>query len=296
MNNELEGKEFQFVDAHVHFYDMKHPRLQYDHWQPDRDHPFLGAQTRKLGGRNYTAFDFHEEAFPVGTVKAVHVQAAIGSKDPVVETEWLSRFRGKIGIPNAIVGHVDLRSDDAERQIQRHMLNPDFKGIRDFSYGDYLLSSEFRSGFALLEKYNLVSSIAAQWQDMEKLRDLATTYPNILIVLDHAGFPIERNSSYFSNWKNGMASISRLENVICKISGLGMGDNRWTVESIRPYVETCIELFGCEKALFASNWPIDSLWSSYDTLISAYRSITQHYSVEEKELLFSRNTETIYGI
>jgi predicted TIM-barrel fold metal-dependent hydrolase len=114
--------------------------------------------------------------------------------------------------------------------------------------------------------------------------------------LDHAGFPIERNSSYFSNWKNGMASISRLENVICKISGLGMGDNRWTVESIRPYVETCIELFGCEKALFASNWPIDSLWSSYDTLISAYRSITQNYSVEEKELLFSRNTESIYGI
>ena len=124
MNNELEGKEFQFVDAHVHFYDMKHPRLQYDHWQPDRDHPFLGAQTRKLGGRNYTAFDFHEEAFPVGTVIAVHVQSAIGSKDPVVETEWLSRFRGKILIPNAIVGHVDLRSDDAERQIQRHMLNP----------------------------------------------------------------------------------------------------------------------------------------------------------------------------
>ena len=61
MNNELEGKEFQFVDAHVHFYDMIHPRLQYDHWQPGRDHPFLGAQTRKLGGRNYTAFDFHEE-------------------------------------------------------------------------------------------------------------------------------------------------------------------------------------------------------------------------------------------
>ena len=136
------------------------------------------------------------------------------------------------------------------------MLNPDFKGIRDFYYGDNLLSSEFRSGFDLLEKYNLVSSIAAQWQDMEKLRDLATTYPNILIVLDHAGFPIERNSSYFSNWKNGMASISRLENVICKISGLGMGDNRWTVESIRPYVETCIELLDVKGHYLQATGPL----------------------------------------
>ena len=75
-----------------------------------------------------------------------------------------------------------------------------------------------------------------------------------------------------------------------------MGDNQWTVESIKPYVETCIELFGCDRALFASNWPIDSLWSSYETLISAYRSITQNYSEEEKELLFSKNTEIIYGI
>ena len=296
MSSNAVEKQFEFVDAHVHFYDMKHTRLQYDHWQPDQDHPFLGAQTRQLGSRNYTAFDFQEEASPVGTVKAVHVQAAIGSKDPVVETEWLSQFRGKIGIPNAIVGHVDLKSDDAERQIQRHMLNPDFKGIRDLSHGDYLSSSGFRSGFSLLGKYNLVSSIAAQWQDMEELRDLATTYPNILIVLDHAGFPVERNSTYFVNWKNGMESISKLDNVVCKISGLGMGDNQWTVESIKPYVETCIELFGCERALFASNWPIDSLCSSYDTLISAYRAITQNYSEEEKELLFSKNTEIIYEI
>ena len=115
-------------------------------------------------------------------------------------------------------------------------------------------------------------------------------------VLDHAGFPDERNSTYFENWKNGLKLISRLDNVFCKISGLGMGDNHWTVESIRPYVETCIELFGYEKALFASNWPIDSLWSSYETLINAYRSITQNYSEKEKELLFSRNAETIYGI
>ena len=296
MSGAKANTEFKFVDAHVHFYDMKHPKLHYAHWQPDQDHPFLGKQTRKLGSKNYTAFDFHEEASPVGMVKAVHVQAAIGSSDPVVETEWLTRYTGEIGIPNAIVGHVDLRSNDAERQLHRHMLNPNFKGVRDFSYGDYLVSSDFRKGFALLGKYNLVASVAAQWQEMEKLRDLASDYPNILIVLDHAGFPDERNPDYFKKWKDSMEIISKMDNIVCKISGLGMGDNQWTVETIRPYVESCLELFGCERALFASNWPIDSLWSSYRDLISAYRTITESFSDDEVERLFTRNTEMIYRI
>ena len=67
------------------------------------------------------------------------------------------------------------------------------------------------------------------------------------------------------------------DNIICKISGLGMADNEWTQETITPYVETCIELFGCDRALFTTNWPIDSLWSDYATLVAAYRSITHRY-------------------
>ena len=68
---------------------MRHPKLYYAHWQPDQDHPILGSQTRRLGERNYLAEDFVREASPHGMVKAVHIQAAIGSEDPVVETQWL---------------------------------------------------------------------------------------------------------------------------------------------------------------------------------------------------------------
>ena len=74
-------EEFCFVDAHVHFYDMGHPELFYADWQPDTDDPVLGTQVRKLGERNYLAEDFIRESSPHGMKKAVHVQAAIGSKD-----------------------------------------------------------------------------------------------------------------------------------------------------------------------------------------------------------------------
>jgi len=287
----MNTKAFKFTDSHVHFYDMAHPTLYYGHWQPDEDLPL-----RELGNRNYLATDFIEDTQSFGMEKAVHVQAAIGSKDPVEETKWLQNTYNKIGIPNAIVGHVDLRSSNAKEIIEDHLKYKNFKGIRDFSYGDYLTSSAFRRGFKLLDEYELIACIATEWPEISKLKNLASTYPNIRIILDHAGKPIERNDEYFSNWKNGLKSISKEDNVICKISGLGMGDHHWTTESIKPYVETCIEVFGFDRVIFGSNWPVDSLWSNYEKVINSYREITNQLTLSEREKFFFKNVDYIYDI
>ena len=71
---------------------------------------------------------------------------------------------------------------------------------------------------------------------MKKLRDLATKYPNIQIVVDHTGLPMERSEEYFANWKQGVVLVSEADNVWWKKSGLGMADNNWPAESNRPYV------------------------------------------------------------
>ena len=286
----------EFVDAHVHFYDMGHPELFYAHWQPDEDHPVLGAQTRKLAERNWLAEDFIAVSRDSNVTKAVHVQAAIGSPDPVKETEWLQEAANRTGFPHAIVAYADLRDPGVESVLERHCEFPNMKGVRDFSYGDYLVEPDFQRGYALMEKYGLIASIAAQWQDMEKLRDLAAAFPNIVIVIDHAGGPMERTQEYFNHWKQGMQTAAEAENIICKISGLGMGDQSWTVDSIRPYVLHCIETFGVERSLFATNWPVDSLWSDYDTIVSAYDEITRDFTDDERTALFSGNTERLYRI
>ena len=286
----------EFVDAHVHFYDMGHPELYYAHWQPDEDHPVLGAQTRRLAERNWLAEDFIEVSRDSNVTKAVHVQAAIGSPDPVTETEWLQEAADRTGFPHAIVAYADLRDPGVEAVLERHCESPNMKGVRDFSYGDYLVAPDFHRGYALMEKYGLIASIAAQWPDMEKLRDLAAGFPNTVIVLDHAGGPMERTPEYFNSWKQGMQTAAQAENVICKISGLGMGDHNWTVASIRPYVLHCIETFGVERSLFATNWPVDSLWSDYDTIVSAYDDITADFTEDERRALFSANTERLYRI
>ena len=285
-----------FVDAHVHFYDMNHPDLHYAHWQPDVVHPTLGTQPRKLAERDWLAEDFIAVSRSSNVAKAVHVQAAIGSADPVKETEWLQAAADRTGFPQAIVAYADLRDPNVEAELERHCAFPNMRGIRDFSYGDYLIAPDFRAGFALLEKYGLAASVAAEWQDMENLADLARAFPNVPVVLDHAGLPAERTPDYFDRWRRGMWTAARAENVICKISGLGMGDNRWTVDSIRPYVLACIEIFGVARSLFATNWPVDSLWSGYAEIASAYNEITRGFSDSEREALFSANAERLYRI
>ncbi|MCY4653856.1 MAG: amidohydrolase family protein [Dehalococcoidia bacterium] len=286
----------EYVDAHVHFYDMQHPELFYGHWQPDVDPPLIGRQMRKLGERNFLAEDFIEVTRAANVTKAVHVQAAIGSKDPVKETEWLMDAAERTGFPHAIVAYADLRDSGVESVLERHCEYSRMKGIRDFSYGDFLVADDFHRGYALLEKYNLHASIAAQCQDMEKLAALANKFPNTMIVIDHAGNPAERTPEYFELWKRGMETAATEENIICKISGLGMGDHNWTVDSIRPYVLGCIEAFGVERCILATNWPVDSLFSSYDALIDAYTEIVADFSEDEKRDLFARNTEALYGI
>ena len=288
--------KLDFVDTHVHFYDMQHPELFYAHWQPDVVHPTLGTRTRELGERNFVAEDYIALTRNANVTKAVHVQAAIGSKDPVKETEWLQEAADRTGFPHGIVAYADLREPDVDDMLARHAEYPLLRGIRDFSYGDYLTVPEFHRGFALLEKYNLSANMSVQWQEMEKLRDLAGKFPNIKMLVDHTGLPAERNDEYFAKWKQGMVTAAKPDNTVCKISGLGMSDNDWTVDSIRPFVLHCIESFGVDRCIFGTNWPVDSLFSGYDDIVDAYTEIISDFSEDEQIAMFSRNAELLYNI
>jgi predicted TIM-barrel fold metal-dependent hydrolase len=75
-----------------------------------------------------------------------------------------------------------------------------------------------------------------------------------------------------------------------------MCDPQWTVESIRPWVLTCIELFGVERSFFGTNWPVDRLYSSYPDVLDAYQEIIKDFSEDEQVALFSANAERIFRI
>ena len=286
----------EFVDTHVHYYDMQHPELVYAHWAPDVDHPTLGTQMRKLGERNFVAEDYIDLTRPSNVIKSVHVQAAIGSPDPVKETEWLQEAADRTGFPHGIIAFADLSADDAETVLVGHCEFLNMRGIRDFDSAGHLTDSRFLRGFGLLEKYDLIASMNVTWEQMDTVRSMADSHPNIRMVIDHTGGPWERDPEYLERWRRGMATVAGADNVWCKISGLGMTDHDWTVDSIRPFVLYCIETFGTERCFFGTNWPVDSLWSGYADVIDAYTEIIADFTADERESLFVKNAERLYRI
>jgi predicted TIM-barrel fold metal-dependent hydrolase len=288
--------DLAFVDTHVHFWDLGHDKLEYVWLAPDAIHPILG----NIDAIKFPVFDgaaYGQDVAGANVTKAVHVQAAIGSRDPVDETAWLQEQAEASGWPHAIVADANLKSPELSEQLDRHAdASPLLRGIRDFSEGDYLVDPDFARGYALLGERGLVCDLDCFWENMHKARDLSQRHPETLMVLDHAGFPLERTDEYFANWKGGISTLAEAERAVCKISGLGMGDFEWTVDSIRPWVLHCIEAFGVERCFFGTNWPVDKLFSGFGAVVDAYAEIVADFSPSEQVALFSGNAERVYRI
>ena len=93
-----------------------------------------------------------------------------------------------------------------------------------------------------------------------------------------------------------MRALARADNVVMKISGLGMMDRLWTIDSLRPWVLGSIEAFGVDRVVFGTNWPVDRMFSSYPDLINAYATIIAGFTRDEQTAMFSRNAEKLFRI
>ena len=284
-----------FVDTHVHFWDLKDPDLKYVWLEPDWIHQLLG-NIDGLKVLRYMAPQYIAETRNQNVSKIVHVQAAIGIDDPVKETRWLQQQADETGFPNGIVAHCDLTSPDAAETLDRHLEYANMRGVRDFGQGDYLLDPAWQQGYALLGPRNLVFCLDVIPENLGQARALADKTPDVTLCIDHTGFPRARDPEYFEMWKKGMNEAAGAPNVVCKISGLGMCDNAWTTDSIRPWVLAAIEAFGTERSFFGSNWPVDRLYSSFGDVVDAYEEIISGFTPTEQEALFSKNAERIFRI
>ena len=274
----------EFVDTHFHFWDHQHPVLVYKWPEPPPGvEPAGGPRFHELKTFNYLAEDYIAETRNANVTKAVHVQVAIGTEDPVEETRWLQGTADRTGFPHGIVAHASLKEPRVEEVLARHAEYANIRGIRDFSDGDFLVDPDFQRGYALLERFDYCSSV----DSAGRLRFGKT------MVVDHAGEPVERTDEYFEKWSRGMRTVAEAENTWC-ISGLGRtitGRSRASGVGCE-----CIEAFGPKRCFFGTNWPVDRLYSTYDTLIDAYTEIVSDFSTEEKTDMFSRNAERLYRI
>jgi predicted TIM-barrel fold metal-dependent hydrolase len=289
----------KIVDTHVHLFDLTHKDLIWSWLAPDAEEGRLG-NIDGIKSLRYEAENLIAESRFAAVDKFVHIQAAIGSKDPVLETKWLTQMFAQTGVPAAIVGHVDLTLESARKVIDQHLQYANFRGVRDFAVEGALISGgsnkELNSALNYLAENNLVLDLDCQWPNMNLAAELARQHPLLKIVIEHIGIPISTSDAYFVNWKMGMQALASEPNIFCKISGVGMFDPRFTETSIRPWIEHCISIFGPDRCMIGSNWPLDRLFSSYDAVFNIYRKIIAQYSEEEQVAISSATANSIYRI
>ncbi|MBI2964664.1 MAG: amidohydrolase family protein [Chloroflexi bacterium] len=298
----------QIVDPHHHLWDLE--KHNYPWLKKPVDH-FAGDYSAIR--RTYLVADFLADARGVDLVKSVHLQAEFDhSDDPVKETEWLQAVHddpASKGFPHACVGFADLLAPNVEDVLARHARFGLMRGIRyilNYSdqqprlrfapRGDLMSDRQWRSAYRLLARYGMSFDIQVwPWQLAEAAR-LAKDIPEVPMILDHTGLPIQRDRTGLAEWRRGMREMASAEHVTVKISGLGMFERGFTAESIKPFVLDTIDIFGVDRCMFASNFPVDKLASSYLHLWESYDSITRGFNAAERTGLFHNNAVKYYRL
>jgi predicted TIM-barrel fold metal-dependent hydrolase len=154
----------------------------------------------------------------------------------------------------------------------------------------------FRRGVALLAPNGLSYDLQAPWWHLEEARALADAFPQTQIILNHTGLPADRSTEGLEGWGAAMRTLAGASNVAVKISGLGQAGQPWSAEANRAIVLDTIEIFGVERAMFASNFPVDSLVGSFSTIFNGFDAITAGFSEKERAALFRDNARRLYRI
>ncbi|HEY5890582.1 MAG TPA: amidohydrolase family protein [Acidimicrobiia bacterium] len=282
-----------FIDAHHHLWDL-------DTFSPS----WLAADAPGNSliddyspiQKPYEITDLLRDFEGSKVIKSVHIQTGYSDIDPTSETAWLQSIADKHGFPHGIIAYADLTSENVASDLETHLEHPNMRGVRNLVEPAELLAPAFDHGLSVLEDMNLVYDLSVTWEGMEIAKQVASAHPNLQFVLGHTGMPIGRSDEYFERWSGGLDLLSQAPNVAIKISGLGLADHNWSVDSIRPYVLKTIESFGVDQCMFGTNWPVDKLFSSYRMLIDAYRSIVSTFSSDEQNALLWENAERHYRL
>ena len=289
------------VDPHFHVWDLA--TGNYPHFEKPST-GFVGSN--EPIARSYLIEEYLAEGgAEVEIVKAVHVEAI--PVDPIGETRYMQAVADRIPIPLGLVVNADLSAADAAARLDAQAAFPAVRGVRQilnrhtsplYNYvaRDYMDEPAWREGFAQLRRHGLSFDLQIYPTQMQAGAALAAAHPDTAFVLNHAGMWADRNLEGWRRWRDGMRQLARRDNVSVKVSGLGMLDTKWTRESIRPLVLETLDAFGTDRVMFASNFPVDKLFSTYAAVWQAFAAIVSDLSEAERHKLFCANAERIYRI
>ncbi|MDQ1155642.1 amidohydrolase [Brevundimonas sp. SORGH_AS_0993] len=297
--------DLRIVDPHVHLWDLSRARYGWLQDDPLPNNP-AGDMTA-IAHRNYLLDDYLADTAGWRVDKIVHVEAGQPIGQQLGETDWLQAMADRNGYPHGIVAGADLLDPDLDALLEAHAARANVRGVRQivcwhadplktYTDRDLLADPQWVAGFARLAQHGLSFDLQLYPSQMATAAVIAARHPDIPMIINHAGLPTDRDAEGLALWRQGLRLLAANPHVSIKISGLGITDRAWTIESLRPIVLECIDAFGTKRAMFASDFPVESVHGGFGDFYAAFDAITADFSAEERDRLFAANAEGIYRL
>jgi len=297
--------DIAIVDAHHHVWDIER---NYHPWL--RDEPMIPFRYGNYAPirRTYMPADFRRDASRFNLVASVYVEAEWDHRDPIGETRWVHEVAQANGLPNAVVAQAWLDRDDAADVLAAQAAFPLVRSVRHKpkSASDRrearrgapgsMDDPKWRDGYARLARHGLHFDLQTPWWHLDAATDLARDFPATTVILNHTGLPSDRSEDGLAGWRRALETLAAQPNVAIKISGIGVPGRPWTAELNGSVVRDAIRIFGTDRAMFASNFPVDSLVASYDQIFDGFLEITRQLPHEDRLKLFAGNARKFYRI
>ncbi len=261
------------LDSHVHF------------WQYDAaEYGWIDDSMQRLR-RDFMPEDALVEIQQAGIDRCVVVQV----RQTIEETRWLLQLAERYQFIAGVVGWVDLRADDVDEQIAS-VAHPKLVGVRHIVQAepdDFLLDERFQHGVARLARHGLAYDILIYARQFPAAIAFASSLPDVRLVLDHLGKPDIRAGG-FGPWRRDLERLAAFPNVWAKLSGLVTEAdwNRWTIADLHRYVNAALEIFGPDRLMFGSDWPVCTVAASYADVTEIVRAAIDARPKSEQDSIF----------
>lgn len=275
------------IDSHQHFW---HPARGDYGWMPDND-PVLS--------RPYSPADLLADLDSTGVDKTVLVQAA----PSLAETEYLLGIADCTAQVAKVVGWIDFEDATQIDTLTRLAAHPKFVGVRpmiqDLADDNWMLRPDIQWAFEALVDLNLTFDCLGFPRHLDNFHKLLSQYPKLHAVIDHCMKPqlCNHDMASFNHWAKGMTRLAEDTNAYCKISGLVTeADTDWSDAVLRPYTDHVLSVFGVQRCMWGSDWPVARLRCEYKDWFKQSHRLSSHLSPDENKRLYSGTAANFYRI
>ncbi len=273
------------IDSHQHFWDLS--RLSY-HWMP----PGPGVLKR-----NYLPSDL----LPLLTHNGIDMTVAVQAHQSVEETEWLLELSHAHHFIAGIVAWAPLSTPDLPRVLERYCQHPEIVGIRHIAEDEpddnYFLYEDVIRGLKEVARAGLAYDVLVKPRHLKSIPRLAERVPGLRMVVDHIAKPFIKDHVK-EPWASDIAAVARIPGVYCKLSGIvtEADHRRWALDDLRPYVHKVVDLFGFDRLMFGSDWPVCLLAGSYTRVLRSYAAALGPVPDGDRDKVFGLNARDFYRL